>query len=67
MIPYMEKACAVVTEEGGYTSHAAIVGLNMKKPTIVGVDNAMELAEDGKLVTVDTERGIIYSGQTNVF
>ena len=67
MIPYMEKACAVVTEEGGYTSHAAIVGLNMKKPTIVGVDNAMELAEHGKLVTVDTERGIIYSGQTNVF
>ncbi len=67
MVEYIEKACAVVTEEGGYTSHAAIVGLNMKKPTIVGVKNAMELAENGKLVTVDTERGIIYSGQTNVF
>ena len=32
----MEKASAIIVERGGLTSHAAIVGLNLGKPTIVG-------------------------------
>lgn len=65
-IPAMRKAGAIVTEEGGLTSHAAIVGLNLGIPVVVGVEGATELLEDGAIVTVDSMRGLIYRGVTTV-
>jgi pyruvate kinase len=62
----MEKAAAVITEVGGLTSHAAIVGLNMGIPVVVGVDGATSKLEDGMTVTVDGSRGLIYKGETRV-
>jgi pyruvate kinase len=53
-------------EEGGITSHAAIVGISLGKPVIVGVDNAVKLFRDGQLITMDTVRGLIYSGAARV-
>jgi pyruvate kinase len=66
MVPLMEKASAFIVEEGGITSHAAIVGIVLGKPVIVGVEDAVRLLKDGQLVTMDTPRGIIYSGATRV-
>jgi pyruvate kinase len=66
MIGAFEKAGAVITEEGGLTSHAAIVGLNLNVPVIVGVARATELLKDGQIVTVDSERGHIYTGHARV-
>lgn len=66
MIPAFEMAAAVITEEGGLTSHAAVVGLNLSTPVIVGVEGAMELFEDGEEITVDSARGDIYRGHTSV-
>ncbi|MFV8827549.1 pyruvate kinase [Alkalihalobacterium sp. APHAB7] len=66
MIPAFEKAAAVITEEGGLTSHAAVVGLNLGKPVIVGVELATERFKDGEEVTVDSTRGDIYSGHASV-
>ncbi len=66
MVPLMEKASAFIVEEGGITSHAAIVGIVLGKPVIVGVSDAMRLLGDGQLVTMDTARGIIYNGATRV-
>jgi pyruvate kinase len=66
MIGAFEKAGAVITEEGGLTSHAAIVGLNLNVPVIVGVTRATELLKDGQIVTVDSERGHIYTGHARV-
>ncbi len=66
MIEAFKRAGAVITEEGGLTSHAAIVGLNLNVPVIVGVDNATGLLHDGAIVTVDSERGHIYTGMTRV-
>src|SRR5699024_7306895 len=40
LVPYMEIAAGVIAEEGGLTSHAAVVGLNIGIPVIVGVKNA---------------------------
>ncbi|MFZ5627140.1 MAG: pyruvate kinase [Bacillota bacterium] len=65
-VPVMEKCAAVITETGGLTSHAAIVGLNLGIGVVVGVDNATHLLEDGTLVTVDGMRGLIYRGSANV-
>ncbi|MBO8163698.1 MAG: pyruvate kinase [Brevibacillus sp.] len=66
MIAAFERAGAVITVEGGLTSHAAIVGLNLNVPVIVGVERATEVLADGQLVTVDPERGHIYTGFARV-
>ncbi|MDN4592943.1 pyruvate kinase [Polycladomyces subterraneus] len=66
MMEAFERAAAVITEEGGLTSHAAVVGLSLGIPVIVGVDNATEILKDGMEITVDSDRGQIYSGRAKV-
>lgn len=63
--PYAAKASAIVTEEGGLTSHAAIIGISYGLPVVVGVDGATERLCDGMTVTVDSSRGILYQGEIN--
>lgn len=65
-MPAIEKAAAVITEQGGITSHAAVVGLNVGIPVILGVGNATELLKDGMEVTLYAEHGFIYTGQASV-
>ena len=66
MMAVVHEAAAIVTEEGGLTSHAAIVGISLGKPVIVGVERAMELLKDGMEITVDAQRGHIYTGHANI-
>ncbi|MFA6670697.1 MAG: PEP-utilizing enzyme, partial [Bacillota bacterium] len=66
MVPYMEMASAIIAEEDGLTSNAAIIGLNLGKPTVVGAAKAFELLEDGEIVTVDGTTGLIYRGVATV-
>lgn len=62
----IEKSAAIITEEGGLTSHAAIVAINLGIPAIVGVADATTRIPDGAVVTVDGTRGQIYLGVTRV-
>jgi len=55
----MEKALAFVTEEGGITSHAAIIARELKKPCIVGTGKCMSVLQDGDLVEVDANTGVV--------
>ncbi|MTI65657.1 MAG: pyruvate kinase [Firmicutes bacterium] len=66
MVKYMEKSSAIITEKGGLTSHAAVVGLTIGKPTIVGTEKATSELRDGTVVTVDSIRGLVYKGETKV-
>ncbi|MEK3807672.1 pyruvate kinase [Metabacillus sp. SLBN-84] len=66
MMPALEKAAALITEEGGLTSHAAVVGLSLGIPVIVGVENATAILKDGQEITVDGSRGAIYQGHASV-
>lgn len=66
MVKYMERASAIITEHGGLTSHGAIVGLNLHKPTIVGARDARNILKDGELITVDGTTGQIYKGEARV-
>ncbi|ACT03098.1 MULTISPECIES: pyruvate kinase [unclassified Paenibacillus] len=65
-MPAFEKAAAVITEQGGITSHAAVCGINLGIPVILGISNATELLMDGTEVTVYGETGVVYSGQAKV-
>lgn len=59
MIAVMKKAGAIVTEQGGIGSHAAIVSRELKIPCIVSVPKAAQILKDGQLVEVDAERGVV--------
>ena len=65
-MPAFEQAAAVITESGGITCHAAVVGLNLGIPVIVGVSDATNLLHNDMEVTVYAEKGLIYSGQAKV-
>jgi len=62
---YAAKASAIIAEEGGLTSHAAIVGISYGIPVIVGVDGAINSLTHGDIVTVDAARGLVYNGEIN--
>lgn len=58
-LPYMKKAAAFVTDEGGVSSHAAIVSRELRKPCIIGTRNATRVLKTGDLVEVDADRGVV--------
>lgn len=58
-VPAMRKAAAIVTDEGGITSHAAIVSREFGMPCIVGTKLATKSLKDGDLVEVDADKGIL--------
>ncbi len=66
LLPFIKKATAIITEEGGVTSHAAIVGLSLEIPTIVGAQEITEMLYDGMDVTVDPVKGFVYNGKSKV-
>jgi pyruvate kinase len=58
----IRKSAGIITEEGSLTSHAAVIGMRLGVPVIVGVKNATQMIRDGAILTMDTPRGLVYSG-----
>jgi len=58
----IRKAAGIVTEDDSLTSHAAVIGLRLGVPVIVGVKNATSVIRDGTLLTLDVQRGVVFSG-----
>jgi len=56
-------AGAIIAEEGGLTSNAAIIGVNCNLPVIVNTSGALDCLKDGMIVTVDAGRGLVYQGE----
>ncbi len=54
-----QKAKAIITDEGGITSHAAIVSRELGIPCIIGTKIATKVLKDGDLVEVDANKGIV--------
>jgi len=63
MVPAMKRSAAIVTDEGGLTSHAAIVSRELGKVAVVGTGNATTTLEDGDYVTVDGGKGRVTRGK----
>ena len=58
-LPAMRRCIAIITDEGGVTSHAAIVARELKKPCIIGTKFATHLIQDGDEVDVNADLGEI--------
>ncbi|MDD6488672.1 MAG: pyruvate kinase, partial [Clostridia bacterium] len=59
ILPVMKKCAGIITEVDGLTSHAAIVGLALNKPVIVGAKNATKLLKTGTYVNMDAGNSVV--------
>ncbi len=64
-VPAMVKAVGIITDEGGMTSHAAIVSRELGVPCVVGTSEATRLLKDGRMVTVDGSNGRVLEGKVS--
>ncbi|MEG3659248.1 phosphoenolpyruvate synthase [Arenibacter palladensis] len=63
--PILKKAAGIITDQGGRTSHAAIVAREVGAAAIVGTLNATKTIKDGQDITIscaDGDRGVVYDG-----
>lgn len=68
-VPIMKRARAIITDNGGRTSHAAIVSRELGLPAIVGTENATYILSTGKEVTVscaEGDKGFVYEGRSDI-
>ncbi|HHP7231740.1 MAG TPA: pyruvate kinase [Xenococcaceae cyanobacterium] len=61
-VDVIRQASGIITEEDSLTSHAAVLGLRLGIPVIVGCKNATTIIREGAIITVDAKRGKVYSG-----
>jgi pyruvate,water dikinase len=62
MVPAMKRAAGIVTDEGGMTSHAAIISRELGVPAVVGTGSATRELEDGQPITIDGDKGTVREG-----
>ncbi len=61
----LKNASGIITEQGGFASHAAVVGLSLDIPVVCGAQYATDILKNGTIVTLDGSRGMVFSGIMN--
>ncbi len=59
ILSLLKSASGIITEKGGTDSHAAIVGLALDIPVIIGAENATGILRSGTVVTMDSSKGLV--------
>ena len=62
MVPAMKRAAGIVTDEGGMTSHAAIISRELGVPAVVGTGTGTRVLDDGQQITIDGDKGTVRAG-----
>ncbi len=62
MVPAMKRAVGIITDEGGMTSHAAIISRELGVPAVVGTGDATRTLSNGQMVTLDGSKGTVLVG-----
>jgi pyruvate, water dikinase len=65
-VPIMKRAAGIITDQGGSTSHAAIVSRELGVPAVVGTDHATRILADGQEVTLSCaagDKGLVFDGR----
>jgi len=63
MVVTMQRAAAIVTDDGGMTAHASIVSREMGIPAVVGTKEATTKLKENEIITVDGFNGKVYKGK----
>ncbi|HEY9704198.1 MAG TPA: pyruvate kinase, partial [Allocoleopsis sp.] len=64
-IEIIRQAGGIIIEDNNLRSHAVVIGSKLGVPVIVGVKDATKIIQDGSMLTLDTQRGLVYSGALN--
>ena len=59
ILPLLKRASGIVCEEDGAQCHAAVVGLTLDIPVVVGVQSATSLLKNATIVSLDAQRGVV--------
>lgn len=62
-IPAMRLVAGIITNQGGQTSHAAIISRELKIPCLVGTQTATKKLKNGQMVTINGDQGKVFLGQ----
>lgn len=62
-VPAMKKAAGLITDQGGQTSHAAIVSRELGLPCVVGTKNASKKLKNKQEVTINGQQGQVLDGK----
>ena len=65
-MPVINRVRGIITVEGGLTSHAAIVGMSLDIPVLLGVGDAFEIIREHGQITIDPGQGLIFTGVPNI-
>lgn len=65
-VPAMKRAAAIVTDQGGQTSHAAIISRELGVPCIVGTMKATSILKNNQVITIDAQNGQVYDGRHEI-
>ncbi|GBF85285.1 pyruvate kinase [Aphanothece sacrum FPU3] len=61
-VEMMRKSAGIITNESSLTSHAAVIGMRLGIPVIVAFKEATNMIRDGAIITIDAQKGFVYSG-----
>ena len=67
MNSFIERAGAVITENGNLSGHAALIGMNLSKPTIVGAVDATTILKTGDIITLNGKTGVVIKGTAAIY
>jgi|GEM_PF-404500 len=59
-LPLFKKAAAVITDAGGILSHAAIIARELKKPCVIGTQDATKRIKNGQRIAVNADAGVVH-------
>ena len=58
-VPAMEMAVAIIADQGGVSSHAAIVSRELGVPCVMATSNGTRIIHDGDLLEVNAQTGVV--------
>jgi phosphohistidine swiveling domain-containing protein len=59
LVPFFDRISALVTDEGGATSHAAIMAREARLPAVTGCGDATSVIRSGDIIQVDGDLGVV--------
>ena len=67
MNSFIERAGAVITENSSLSGHAALMGMTLSKPTIVGAGEATSVLKTGDIITLNGKTGVVIKGTAAIY